>query len=179
MILGIYYLSQPPYQDKKIEGYFVNNSEIEHALETGQIKVHSRVISRFITLDENGSNKLEKHISTAGRFLLANLLPKNINIKFSLIDRLLPKKIVSEIIDRVFRFCGQKSTVIYCDKLKDLGFKHAFKAGISFGKDDLVIPENKQQLIEETKKLISDYENQYTEGLITRGEKYNKVVDAW
>ena len=179
MILGIYYLSQPPYQDKKIEGYFVNNSEIEHALETGQIKVHSRVISRFITLDEHGNNKLEKHISTAGRFLLANLLPKNINIKFSLIDRLLPKKIVSEIIDRVFRFCGQKSTVIFCDKLKDLGFKHAFKAGISFGKDDLVIPENKQQLIEETKKLISDYENQYTEGLITRGEKYNKVVDAW
>jgi len=179
MILGIYYLSQPPYQDKKIEGYFVNNSEIEHALETGQIKVHSRVISRFITLDENGNNKLEKHISTAGRFLLANLLPKNINIKFSLIDRLLPKKIVSEIIDNVFRFCGQKSTVIFCDKLKDLGFKHAFKAGISFGKDDLVIPENKQQLIEETKKLITDYENQYTEGLITRGEKYNKVVDAW
>ena len=179
MILGIYYLSQPPYQDKKIEGYFVNNSEIEHALETGQIKVHSRVISRFITLDENGNNKLEKHISTAGRFLLANLLPKNINIKFSLIDRLLPKKLVSEIIDSVFRFCGQKSTVIFCDKLKDLGFKHAFKAGISFGKDDLVIPENKQQLIEETKKLISDYESQYTEGLITRGEKYNKVVDAW
>ncbi len=179
MILGIYYLSQPPYQDKKIEGYFVNNSEIEHALETRQIKVHSRIISRFITLDENGNEKLEKHTSTAGRFLLANLLPKNINIKFSLIDRLLPKKIVSEIIDQVFRFCGQKSTVIFCDKLKDLGFKHAFKAGISFGKDDLVIPENKQQLIEETKKLITDYENQYTEGLITRGEKYNKVVDAW
>ena len=179
MILGIYYLSQPPYQDKKIEGYFINNSEIEHALETGQIKVHSRIVSRYITLDESGNTKLEKHISTAGRFLLANLLPKNINSKFSLIDRLLPKKIVSEIIDHVFRFCGQKSTVIFCDKLKDLGFKHAFKAGISFGKDDLVIPENKQQLIEETKKLISDYENQYTEGLITRGEKYNKVVDAW
>ncbi len=179
MILGIYYLSQPPYQEKKIEGYFVNNSEIEHALETGQIKVHSRIVSRFITLDEKGNAKLEKHISTAGRFLLANLLPKNINSKFSLIDRLLPKKIVSEIIDHIFRFCGQKSTVIFCDKLKDLGFKHAFKAGISFGKDDLVIPENKQQLIEETKKLISNYENQYTEGLITRGEKYNKVVDAW
>ena len=69
--------------------------------------------------------------------------------------------------------------MIFCDKLKDLGFKHAFKAGISFGKDDLVIPENKEQLINETKKLITDYENQYSEGLITRGEKYNKVVDAW
>ena len=179
MILGIYYLSQPPYQTDKVEGYFVNNSEIEHALESGQIKVHSRIVSRFSTVDENGVEKFEKQISTAGRFLLANLLPKNINNKFTLVDRLLPKKVVSEIIDHVFRFCGQKSTVIYCDKLKDLGFKHAFKAGISFGKDDLVIPENKQQLIEETKKLISDYENQYSEGLITRGEKYNKVVDAW
>ena len=179
MILGIYYLSQPPYQTKKIDGYFVNSSEIEHALETKQIKVHSRIISRFETVDDNGNVKFEKYTSTAGRFLLANLLPKNKNIKFSLIDRLLPKKIVSEIIDSVFRFCGQKKTVIFCDHLKDLGFKHAFKAGISFGKDDLIIPENKEALIDETKKLISDYETQYAEGLITRGEKYNKVVDAW
>ena len=179
MILGIYYLSQKPYQTDRVEGYFVNTSEIEHALEIGQIKVHSRIVSRFETVDAEGNVKFEKHISTAGRFLLSNLLPPNLNNKFSLVDRLLPKKIVSEIIDHVFRFSGQKKTVIFCDKLKDLGFKHAFKAGISFGKDDLVIPENKEQLIDETKKLIKDYENQYSEGLITRGERYNKVVDAW
>ncbi len=179
MILGIYYLSQPPSQENKVEGYFTNTAEIEHALEIGEINVHSRIVSRFETLDENGNNKLEKYISTAGRFLLANILPRNINNKFSLIDRLLPKKIVSEVIDHVFRFSGQKNTVIFCDKLKDLGFKHAFKAGISFGKDDLVIPESKEKLIDETKKLIKDYENQYSEGLITRGERYNKVVDAW
>ncbi len=179
MILGIYYLSQPPNQENKVEGYFTNTAEIEHALEIGEINVHSRIVSRFKTLDENGKNKLEKYISTAGRFLLADILPRNINNKFSLIDRLLPKKIVSEVIDHVFRFSGQKNTVIFCDKLKDLGFKHAFKAGISFGKDDLVIPESKEKLIDETKKLIKDYENQYSEGLITRGERYNKVVDAW
>ncbi len=179
MILGIYYLSQPPYQSEKVEGYFVNSSEIEQGLESGNINVHSRIVSRFETLDEKNNIKYEKHISTVGRFLLANLLPKHKDIKFSLVDRLLPKKVVSEIIDIVFRFTGQKNTVIFCDKLKDLGFKHAFKAGISFGKDDLIIPENKAQLIEETKKLITDYENQYAEGLITRGEKYNKVVDAW
>ena len=179
MILGIYYLSLPPYQEKTIEGYFVNNSEIEQALESGSIKIHSRIISRFETIDENGRTKIEKHTSTVGRFLLANLLPKNKDISFNLIDRVLPKKVVSEIIDIVFRFTGQKSTVIFCDKLKDLGFKHAFKAGISFGKDDLIIPNSKELLIEETKKLIKDYENQYSEGLITRGEKYNKVVDAW
>jgi len=179
MILGIYYLSQPPIQKDRIEGYFVNTSEIEHALENGQIKVHSRIVSRFQTIDKDGKPAHKKYISTAGRFLLANIIPKNVNNKFSLVDRLLPKKIVSEVIDHVFRFSGQKKTVIFCDKLKDIGFKHAFKAGISFGKDDLVIPENKQQLIDETKKLISDYENQYAEGLITRGEKYNKVIDAW
>jgi len=179
MILGIYYLSQPPYQSEKVDGYFVNTAEIEHALEIGEINVHSRIVSKFETVDDKGNVKFEKHISTVGRFLLANLLPKNINNKFSLVDRLLPKKIVSEVIDHVFRFSGQKNTVIFCDKLKDLGFKHAFKAGISFGKDDLVIPENKQQLIDETKKLITDYETQYSEGLITRGEKYNKVIDAW
>ena len=179
MILGIYYLSLPPYQEKKVEGYFVNNAEIEQALETGSIKIHSRIISRFETVDDTGKIKYEKHTSTAGRFLLANLLPKDKDITFNLIDRVLPKKIVSEIIDIVFRFTGQKSTVIFCDKLKDLGFKHAFKAGISFGKDDLIIPDSKESLIDETKKLIKDYENQYSEGLITRGEKYNKVVDAW
>ncbi len=179
MILGIYYLSQQPYQTEKIEGYFVNTNEILQALENGSIKIHSRIVSRFETVDEKGSQKFEKYTSTAGRFLLAEIIPKNINNKFSLIDRLLPKRTVSEVIDHIFRFSGQKSTVIFCDKLKDLGFKYAFKAGISFGKDDLVIPENKEQLIEETKKLISEYENQYSEGLITRGEKYNKVVDAW
>jgi len=179
MILGIYYLSQPPYQTDKVEGYFVDTSEIEQGLESGSINVHSRIVSRFETVDENGKSINQKFTSTAGRFLLANLLPKHKDIKFSLIDRLLPKRTVSEIIDIVFRFTGQKNTVIFCDKLKDLGFKHAFKAGISFGKDDLIIPENKSQLIDETKKLIADYENQYSEGLITRGEKYNKVVDAW
>ena len=178
MILGIYYLSQEPLTDKSA-GYFLDADQIEFALSSGQIKVHSTIISRFETVDEKGNKKFEKYTSTAGRFLLANLLPKNFNIKFSLIDRLLPKKTVSEIIDIVFRFCGQKTTVIFCDKLKDLGFKHAFKAGISFGKDDLVIPDSKTQLINDTKKLISDYETQYAEGLITRGEKYNKVVDAW
>ena len=179
MILGIYYLSLAPISTDKMEGYFVNASEIEHALDCNAINVHSRIISRFETIDEKGNIVFEKHTSTAGRFLLANILPKKSNIKFSLIDRILSKKQVSEIIDLVFRFCGQKSTVIFCDKIKDLGFKYAFQSGISFGKDDLIIPEKKKTLVNDTKKMIEEYENQYAEGLITRGEKYNKVVDAW
>jgi DNA-directed RNA polymerase subunit beta' len=179
MILGIYYLSQTPISTDEIKGYFVNASEIDQALNCNAINVHSRIISRFKTLDEKGNTVYEKHTSTAGRFLLADILPKKSNIKFSLVDRVLSKKHVSEIIDLVFRFCGQKSTVIFCDKIKDLGFKYAFKSGISFGKDDLIIPKKKQTLVNNAFKMVEEYENQYVEGLITRGEKYNKVVDVW
>ena len=97
-----------------------------------------------------------KYQSTAGRFLLANVLPKNEKIKFTLVDRLLTKKNVSEVIDTIFRYCGQKETVIFCDRIKSLGFKHAFKAGISFGKNDLIIPSTKQDLINNTKKKIEE-----------------------
>jgi len=180
MVLGIYYLSQSRDDKKeKIKGYFSNVDEIEQAIDAGSITLHSKIISRFQTLDDKGNEVLEKYTSTAGRFILSRILPKNHKIKFSLIDRLLSKKQISEIIDIVFRYCGQKETVIFCDKIKNLGFKHAFKAAISFGKDDLIIPKTKQKLVDDTKKMIEEYERQYADGLITRGEKYNKVVDIW
>ena len=179
IVLGIYYLSQESKKEEKPKGIFSNIDEIEQALENNSISLHSKIISTFKTVDEKGNQITQKYSSTAGRFILANLLPKDHNIKFTLIDRLLNKKNVSEVIDTIFRFCGQKETVIFCDKIKSLGFKHAFKAGISFGKDDLIIPNTKQRLINETKKRIEEYEKQYSEGLITRGEKYNKVVDIW
>ena len=182
IVLGIYYLSQDTNkekEDKKFKGIFSDIEEIEQAIENKSISLHSKIISTFTTLDETGKEIKEKYKSTAGRFLLASLLPKNFNIKFSLIDRTLTKKNISEVIDTIFRFCGQKETVIFCDRIKTLGFKHAFKAGISFGKDDLIIPKTKENLINETKKQIEEYEKQYSDGLITRGEKYNKVVDIW
>jgi DNA-directed RNA polymerase subunit beta' len=179
IVLGIYYLSQANEKDDKSKGIFSNIDEIEQAIENSSISLHSRITSVFETADEKGNKKLQKYESTAGRFLLASVLPKHNNIKFTLIDRLLTKKHVSEVIDTIFRFCGQKETVIFCDRIKSLGFKHAFLAGISFGKDDLIIPETKENLINDTKKKIEEYEKQYADGLITRGEKYNKVVDIW
>jgi DNA-directed RNA polymerase subunit beta' len=179
IVLGIYYLSQANDQDDKPKGIFSNIEEISQAIENKSISIHSRIISVFETIDENGKKVNQKFTSTAGRFLLASVLPKHHKIKFTLIDRLLTKKNVSEVIDTIFRFCGQKETVIFCDRIKSLGFKHAFKAGISFGKDDLIIPETKINLINQTKKKIEEYEKQYSDGLITRGEKYNKVVDVW
>ena len=180
IVLGIYYLSQSKDdKEKKPVGMFLNVNEIENALEKNDISVHSTIISQYVTIDENGKTVKQKHKTTAGRFLLAETLPKNHKIDFKLVDKLLTKKAVSEIIDIVYRYCGQKETVIFCDKIKDLGFKHAFKAGISFGKNDLIIPKTKEKLVNNTKKLIEDYEKQYQDGFITRGEKYNKVVDVW
>ena len=180
IVLGIYYLSQADDKNEdNPKGIFSNIDEIEHAIENKSISLHSKIISIFETVDEKGNKLVQKYTSTAGRFLLASILPKHHKIKFTIIDRLLTKKNVSEIIDAIFRFCGQKETVIFCDRIKSLGFKHAFRAGISFGKDDLIIPETKTQLINQTKKQIEVYEKQYSDGLITRGEKYNKVVDIW
>jgi DNA-directed RNA polymerase subunit beta' len=180
IVLGIYYLSQSDNENEdKPKGIFSNIEEIGQAIENKDISLHSKIISVFETVDENGNKVVQKYTSTAGRFLLASVLPKNHKIKFTIIDRLLTKKDVSEIIDTIFRFCGQKETVIFCDRIKSLGFKHAFRAGISFGKDDLIIPETKMKLINQTKKKIEEYESQYSDGLITRGEKYNKVVDIW
>ena len=133
--------------------------EIEQALENKSISLHTKIISIFKTIDKDGNNIVEKYTSTAGRFLLANVLPKNHNIKFSLINKLLTKKNVSEVIDTIFRYCGQKETVIFCDRIKTLGFKHAFKAGISFGKDDLLIPKNKESLINNTKNKSRNMKN--------------------
>ncbi len=182
MVLGLYYLSQSlekEDKDKKIKGYFTNVTEIDQALESKSISLHSNVICRFETIDEKGTKIVEKHQSTAGRFILASILPKHHKIKFNLVDKILSKKQISELIDFVYRYCGQKETVIFCDKLKSIGFKHAFKAAISFGKDDLIIPKTKEKLVNDAKKQIESYEGQYSEGLITRGEKYNKVIDVW
>ncbi|MEC8074480.1 MAG: DNA-directed RNA polymerase subunit beta', partial [Pseudomonadota bacterium] len=122
IVLGIYYLSQAEEKEKKPKGIFSSIEEIEQALESKVISLHSKIISTFETLDKDNNIKLEKYTSTAGRFLLANVLPKNHNIKFSLVNKLLTKKNVSEVIDTIFRYCGQKETVIFCDKIKTLGF---------------------------------------------------------
>ena len=180
MVLGIYYMSQFfGDQDTKPVGYFLNLDEIAQGLENKSINVHSKIVSRFETVDEKGKPVFKTYQTSVGRFLLADILPKHHKISFDLVNKLLTKKQISELIDIIFRYCGQKETVIFCDKLMGIGFHNAFKAGISFGKDDLVIPESKEKIISDAKKMVEEYETQYSEGLITKGEKYNKVVDQW
>ena len=117
--------------------------------------------------------------TTPGRMLLGELLPRSPLVPFELVNRLLTKKDISNTIDVVYRHCGQKETVIFCDRIMGLGFVYACRAGISFGKDDMVIPETKDAIVQKTSDLVREYEQQYNDGLITRGEKYNKVVDTW
>ncbi len=175
IILGIYYLSI--MRDKQIgEGRsFIDLNEILKALENNDITLHSKIIARIESYEGN----LSKVETTPGRMILGNILPKNKNINFEIINKVLTKKEVSNIIDSVYRFCGQKETVLFADHIMQIGFKYAAIAGISFGKDDLIIPSDKNDLLNTTQLKVQEYEDQYQDGLITQGEKYNKVVDAW
>jgi DNA-directed RNA polymerase subunit beta' len=111
--------------------------------------------------------------------MLGSVLPRNPKISFDNVNKLMTKREISNMIDQVYRHCGQKETVIFCDRIMALGFYNAFKAGISFGKDDMVVPDSKWRIIERTREQAKEFEQQYNDGLITQGEKYNKVVDAW
>ena len=179
MILGLYYLSLISHKGKGEGMCFSSLDEMNMALDQGVISLHSKIKSRYHTVDENFEPITITVSTTPGRMLISEVLPKHPKVSFDIINKILTKKEISNAIDMVYRHCGQKKTVIFADKLMDIGFKEACKAGISFGKDDLLIPENKSELLLETEKKVKSYEKQYSEGLITRGEKYNKVVDAW
>ena len=179
MILGLYYLSLVSHEGKGDKMIFSSIEELTIALDQGVVSLHTKIKCRYQTLDENFQPHTLTVDTTPGRMMISEILPKHPKVSFDLINRVLTKKEISNTIDVVYRHCGQKKTVIFADKLMEIGFREACKAGISFGKDDLLIPSNKNDLLLETEKKVKLYEKQYSEGLITRGEKYNKVVDAW
>jgi DNA-directed RNA polymerase subunit beta' len=179
IVLGLYYVSI--MRDKEVgEGMMLGSTEeVKRAIESGSVTLHAKVKGRHRSKDMEGNEIVEVYDTTPGRMLLGELLPKQPGVKYSLTNQLLTKKAISGLIDAVYRNCGQKETVIFCDRIMALGFYHAFKAGISFGKDDMVIPESKPRIVEKTSGEVRDFEQQYNDGLITQLEKYNKVVDAW
>ncbi|MHC0613600.1 DNA-directed RNA polymerase subunit beta' [Komagataeibacter oboediens] len=195
IVLGLYYLSletpefratpdQNSYDDKgqvTVAGApsFSSVGEVEYALSTGAVKLHDKIRARIENVDAEGKVTRETVVTTPGRMLVAQILPRNAALPFSLINRQLTKKIVSDVIDAVYRHCGQKECVIFCDRLMGLGFRHAAKSGISFGKDDMIVPTEKKELVDRTAAEVKEFEQQYQDGLITAGERYNKVVDAW
>ncbi|MCZ4259403.1 DNA-directed RNA polymerase subunit beta' [Limimaricola sp. G21655-S1] len=179
MVLGLYYTTIMR-EGMKGEGMSFNSiDEVEHALNAGEVHLHAKITARIKQIDEEGNEVVKRFETTPGRLRLGGLLPLNAKAPFELLNRLLRKKEVQQVIDTVYRYCGQKESVIFCDQIMSAGFKEAFKAGISFGKDDMVIPDAKWTLVDETRDQVKDFEQQYMDGLITQGEKYNKVVDAW
>ena len=179
MVLGLYYATIER-KGMKGEGMaFASIEEVEHALTAGEVHLHAKIQARIKQIDNEGNEIWKRYETTPGRLRLGNLLPLNAKAPFELVNRLLRKKEVQQVIDTVYRYCGQKESVIFCDQIMTAGFREAFRAGISFGKDDMVVPDKKWPLVEETRDLVKDFEQQYMDGLITQGEKYNKVVDAW
>jgi DNA-directed RNA polymerase subunit beta' len=183
IVLGLYYLSletaeyhATAEQDAKAFG---SVGEIEFAMAAGALKLHDKIRGRVETIDHAGVRKKSLVVTTPGRMLIGQLLPLNANVPFAVVNKMLTKKNVSDVIDLVYRHCGQKEAVIFCDRMMGLGFRHAAKAGISFGKDDLRIPDSKKTLVAATQAEVREFEQQYQDGLITAGERYNKVVDAW
>ena len=190
IVLGLYYVSlmrdgEPgQYKDATKDapasgGVFSDMGEIEAALQAKAVTLHTKIKGRAWTYDADGNRVAKIFDTTPGRMILGKLLPKHRKIPFDVANKLMTKKEISGMIDIVYRQCGQKETVIFCDRIMALGFREAFKAGISFGKDDMVVPETKPKIIADTSALAKEYEQQYNDGLITQGEKYNKVVDAW
>ncbi|WP_062213269.1 DNA-directed RNA polymerase subunit beta' [Aureimonas sp. AU12] len=179
MVLGLYYLSIMSENEPGQGMAFADIGELEQALFTKAVTLHTKIRGRVKSIDAEGKPTSKIYETTPGRLLIGQLLPKNHKIPFDICNELMTKKNISKMIDSVYRHCGQKDTVIFCDRIMQLGFKHACTAGISFGKDDMVIPDSKPRMIGETQALAKEYEQQYNDGLITQGEKYNKVVDAW
>ena len=179
IILGLYYMSLERDNEKGEGMAFANVQEILLALGNGSVSLHAKVKARVATRDENGARVTRVIETTPGRAQLADLLPDNPNCSFDLVNKLMTKKQVSDVIDHVYRHCGQKDTVIFCDRLMALGFGQACDAGISFGIADLTTPDLKEKYVSDAEAEVKTFEQQYLDGLITQGEKYNKVVDVW
>ena len=179
MILGLYYTSLMR-EGMKGEGMiFGSVDEVQHALDAGIVHLHAKIQARVPQIDDEGNEVMVRFETTPGRVRLGALLPQNAKAPFSLVNRLLKKGEVQQVIDTVYRYCGQKESVIFCDHVMTLGFREAFRAGISFGKDDMLVPDTKWTIVDGVRAQVKEFEQQYMDGLITQGEKYNKVIDAW
>jgi DNA-directed RNA polymerase subunit beta' len=179
MILGLYYTTLMRKGMKGEDMIFGSVDEVQHALDAGVVHLHAKITARIPQVDDEGNQIMVRFETTPGRVRLGDLLPQNSKAPFSLVNRLLKKGEVQQVIDTVYRYCGQKESVIFCDHVMTIGFREAFRAGISFGKDDMLIPDNKWTIVDGVRAQVKEFEQQYMDGLITQGEKYNKVIDAW
>ncbi|AHX11575.1 DNA-directed RNA polymerase, beta' subunit [Neorickettsia helminthoeca str. Oregon] len=172
IVLGVYYLSLEEKSQEVHPTVFCAPWEAEHAFVNKKIALHTRIRCQ---LEFNGESRL--YTTTFGRLQLLKILPEG--VPFDSVNTMLTVRDISNLVDLVYKICGHGKTVEFADKIMELGFRYATLSGISFGKDDMVVPATKAEHVRKTNEEVKDYEFQYQEGLITKHEKYNKVVDAW
>ena len=182
IVLGLYYATREKTNGKGEGMYFADIAEVERALAAKVLEIQTRISVRLTqyepaAVDGEWDAKTIRVETTAGRALLSKILPKG--LPFKAIDRALKKKEISKLIDESFRRCGLKETVIFGDKLMQNGYALATRAGISFCSDDMLVPAKKYEIIAAAEAEVKEIEIQYTNGLVTNGERYNKVVDIW
>ena len=181
IVLGLYYATRERINAKGEGMSFADLSEVSRAYETRQVDLHAKAWVRIkeveIGTDGERKDKVTRYQTTVGRALLSEILPAG--LPFELLNKPLKKKEISRLINVGFRLCGLRETVIFADKLMQSGFTIATRGGISFGVKDMHIPAAKQELIAAAEAEVKEIESQYTSGLVTQGERYNKVVDIW
>jgi DNA-directed RNA polymerase subunit beta' len=181
IVLGLYYATRERINAPGEAMVFADVSEVARAYESGKVELHAGITVR-IREAEYGPNgekieKIVRHKTTVGRALLSEVLP--VGLPYELINKALKKKEISKLINASFRRCGLRETVIFADKLMQAGFTFATRAGISICVDDMLVPTQKHDLITAAEGEVKEIESQYTSGLVTVGERYNKVVDIW
>src|SRR6202140_439057 len=181
IVLGLYYATRELIAAKGEGMLFADIAEVARAYESRQVPLHAKISVRIkevlVGADGERTDKVTRYQTTVGRSLLSEILPAG--LPFETINRPLKKKEISKIINASFRRCGLRETVIFADKLMQAGYALATRAGISFAADDMLIPMEKHTIIEKSEREVKEIEAQYTSGLVTQGERYNKVVDIW
>ena len=180
VVLGLYYATRENVAAKGSGMMFADISEVLRAVNSRQCDLHARVSVRIKEYERDGEawrEKITRYSTTAGRAILSEILPKG--LPFKVIDKPLKKKEISKLIDESFRRCGLKDTVIFADQLMQAGFRLATRGGISICVGDMLVPDQKHVIIDAAEAEVKEIEKQYTSGLVTVGERYNKVVDIW
>ncbi|SEP63827.1 DNA-directed RNA polymerase subunit beta' [Ectothiorhodospira magna] len=181
IVLGLYYMSRERINAKGEGMMFTDVDEVHRAYESGVVELHARVQVRIreVVVNEDGEHSeiLTRYQTTVGRALLSRILPPG--LPFEIVNRDLTKKAISGLINHCYRRVGLKETVIFADQLMYTGFKYSTRGGVSFGINDMVIPDEKATILTAAETQVKDIEEQYSSGLVTKGERYNKVVDIW
>ncbi|NEM12777.1 MAG: DNA-directed RNA polymerase subunit beta', partial [Xanthomonas perforans] len=181
VVLGLYYMSRA-LENKKGEGMvFANTSEVKRAYDNRVVELHAKVKVRITQVDVEAGGKRSSGTSivdtTVGRALLSEILPEG--LPFQLANTEMTKKNISRLINSSYRLLGLKDTVVFADKLMYTGYAYATRAGVSIGIDDMLIPDEKKGILTEAEAEVLEIQEQYQSGLVTAGERYNKVVDIW